>query len=46
MSSLKAVLVKTAIWQPRELQNPAQSAKGKERGDPEGNPWLAKMNMH
>ena len=28
---------------PRELQNPAQSAKGDERGDRERNPWLAKM---
>ena len=28
---------------PRELQNPAQSAKGEERGDHERNPWLAKM---
>ena len=25
------------------LQNPAQSAKGEERGDHERNPWLAKM---
>ena len=25
------------------LQNPAQSAKGEERGDGERNPWLAKM---
>ena len=28
---------------PRKLQNPAQSAKGEERGDRERNPWLAKM---
>ena len=29
---------------PRKLQNPAQSAKGEERGDREPNPWLAKMS--
>ena len=29
--------------EPRELQNPAQSAMGEERGDHERTPWLAKM---
>ena len=43
MSSLLAGLVKTARWRSADLQNPAQSAKGEERGDHERNPWLAKM---
>ena len=29
---------------PRKLQNPAQSAKGEEKGDRERNPWLGKMS--
>ena len=35
--------MKTARWRSADLQNPAQSAKGEERGDRERNPWLAKM---
>ena len=42
MSSLSAVK-KPLDDGPRELQNPAQSAKGEEREDRERNPWLTKM---
>ena len=35
--------MKTARWQSAGIINPAQSAKGEERGDRERNPWLAKM---
>ena len=41
-------LCRLGLWKPpdgdpRILQNPAQSAKGEERGDSERNPLLAKM---
>ena len=41
-------LCRLGLWkrmdgEPRELQNPAQSAMGEERGDHERTPWLAKM---